>query len=38
MLGDELFVKLDQAVRDYDFVKALQMLKPIAPKYSIELP
>jgi two-component system sensor histidine kinase/response regulator len=38
MLGDELFVKLDQAVRDYDFEKALQLLKPIAPKFNIVLP
>lgn len=37
-LGDELFVKLDQAIRDYDFEKALQLLKPVASKYSILLP
>jgi len=38
VLGDELFVKLDQAIRDYDFGKALQLLKPVAPKFSILLP
>lgn len=38
VLGDELFVKLDQAIRDYDFEKALQLLKPVAPKFNILLP
>lgn len=37
-LGDELFVKLDQAIRDYDFEKALQLLKSVASKFSILLP
>ena len=38
LLGDELFVKLDQAIRVYSFDKALQLLEPVAPKFNISLP
>jgi two-component system sensor histidine kinase/response regulator len=37
-LGDELFVKLDQAIRSYDFEKAHKLLKMVEPKLNILLP
>ncbi len=37
VLGDELFVKLEQAVRAYDFEKAYQLLKTVEPSLDFLL-
>ncbi len=37
-LGDELFVKLEQAVRAYDFEKAYQLLKTVDSKLDFSFP
>jgi two-component system sensor histidine kinase/response regulator len=38
VLGDELFVKFEQAVRSFDFERAHQLLRMIGPKLKISLP
>ena len=38
VLGDELFVKFEQAMRSYDFEKAHKLLRMIGPKLNISLP
>ncbi len=38
VLGDELFVKLDQAVRAYDFEKACKLLKTVESRPGFSLP
>lgn len=38
VLGDELFVKLDQAIRAYDFEKAYELIKAAESKLNILLP
>ncbi len=38
VLGDELFVKVDQAVRAYDFEKAYQLIKTAQSRFDFTLP